>query len=112
VNRRRTVAIAASVAFAAVAAIAISSHDPGRSVAAPEHTTPARRVDPQQGIHKIKHIIVVMQENRSFDSYFGTFPGADGLPRSKRHSARLPASLPRPQRPKRGRTAPRGLGDR
>ena len=33
------------------------------------------------GIHKIQHIIVVMQENRSFDSYFGTFPGADGLPR-------------------------------
>ena len=22
-----------------------------------------------------------MQENRSFDSYFGTFPGADGIPR-------------------------------
>jgi len=32
------------------------------------------------GIHKIKHVVVVMQENRSFDSYFGTFPGADGLP--------------------------------
>jgi phospholipase C len=30
-------------------------------------------------IHKIKHIIVIMQENRSFDSYFGTFPGADGI---------------------------------
>jgi phospholipase C len=32
------------------------------------------------GIHKIQHIIIVMQENRSFDSYFGTFPGADGIP--------------------------------
>ncbi|MGN6795514.1 MAG: alkaline phosphatase family protein, partial [Streptosporangiaceae bacterium] len=32
------------------------------------------------GIHKIKHIIVIMQENRSFDHYFGTFPGADGIP--------------------------------
>ena len=31
-------------------------------------------------IHKIKHIIVIMQENRSFDSYFGTYPGADGIP--------------------------------
>jgi phospholipase C len=29
---------------------------------------------------KIKHIIVIMQENRSFDHYFGTFPGADGIP--------------------------------
>jgi phospholipase C len=31
------------------------------------------------GIHKIKHVIVIMQENRSFDSYFGTYPGADGI---------------------------------
>jgi len=30
--------------------------------------------------HKIKHVIIIMQENRSFDSYFGTFPGADGIP--------------------------------
>ncbi len=33
-----------------------------------------------EGIHKIKHIIMIMQENRSFDSYFGTYPGADGIP--------------------------------
>ena len=32
------------------------------------------------GIHKIKHVVVVMQENRSFDQYFGTFHGADGIP--------------------------------
>jgi phospholipase C len=32
------------------------------------------------GIHKIQHVIVIMQENRSFDHYFGTFPGADGFP--------------------------------
>jgi phospholipase C len=32
------------------------------------------------GIHKIKHIILITQENRSFDSYFGTFPGANGIP--------------------------------
>ncbi|MBV9454750.1 MAG: alkaline phosphatase family protein [Rubrobacter sp.] len=29
---------------------------------------------------KIKHVVVIMQENRSFDSYFGTYPGADGIP--------------------------------
>src|ERR1700690_3576907 len=33
-----------------------------------------------QGIHKIQHVVVIMQENRSFDSYFGTYPGADGIP--------------------------------
>ncbi len=29
---------------------------------------------------KIKHVVIIMQENRSFDHYFGTFPGADGIP--------------------------------
>ena len=28
----------------------------------------------------IKHFITVMQENHSFDNYFGTYPGADGFP--------------------------------
>jgi phospholipase C len=32
------------------------------------------------GAQKIKHVIVIMQENRSFDSYFGTYPNADGIP--------------------------------
>jgi phospholipase C len=32
------------------------------------------------GIHHIQHVIVIMQENRSFDSYFGTYPGANGIP--------------------------------
>lgn len=32
------------------------------------------------GIHKIKHVIVIEQENRSFDNFFGTYPGADGIP--------------------------------
>jgi phospholipase C len=35
---------------------------------------------PLEGIHKIQHVVVIMQENRSFDSYFGTYPGANGIP--------------------------------
>jgi phospholipase C len=35
---------------------------------------------PPVGIHKIRHVVIIMQENRSFDSYFGTYPGADGIP--------------------------------
>ena len=27
---------------------------------------------------KIQHIVYIFKENRSFDNYFGTFPGADG----------------------------------
>jgi phospholipase C len=32
------------------------------------------------GLHKIKHVVVIMQENRSFDTYFGTYPHANGIP--------------------------------
>lgn len=28
----------------------------------------------------LEHIVVLMQENHSFDNYFGTYPGADGIP--------------------------------
>jgi phospholipase C len=35
-----------------------------------------------EGIHNIQHVVVVMQENRSFDHYFGTYPGANGIPAS------------------------------
>ena len=36
-------------------------------------------------IPQLKHIIIIMQENRSFDSYFGTFPGANGIPMKNGH---------------------------
>ena len=34
---------------------------------------------PDQGINRIKHIIVIYQENWSFDSLYGQYPGANGL---------------------------------
>jgi phospholipase C len=40
----------------------------------------ATATPPIGDIHKIRHVVIIMQENRSFDSYFGTFPGADGIP--------------------------------
>ncbi len=50
-------------------------------IAAVLATAPARGAAGQSDdIHKIEHVVVIMQENRSFDSYFGTFPGADGIP--------------------------------
>jgi phospholipase C len=42
--------------------------------------TPDQSIDPGLGINNIDHVIVVVQENRSFDEYFGTFPGAEGIP--------------------------------
>jgi phospholipase C len=49
--------------------------------------TPASRADdhdrrPSTRLQEIKHIIVIYQENWSFDSLYGQFPGADGLANS------------------------------
>src|SRR3984893_4048030 len=41
---------------------------------------PSAQALPIDGIHNIQHVVMVMQENRSFDSYFGTYPGANGIP--------------------------------
>jgi len=50
------------------------------------HDEPAHvHAAPPAGIHKIKHVVILMMENRSFDEYFGTYPGADGLPRRNGH---------------------------
>jgi phospholipase C len=45
-------------------------------------SSPVPTVSPQLAAarQKIKHIVIIMQENRSFDHYFGTYPGADGIP--------------------------------
>ena len=35
---------------------------------------------PRQRSGRIDHILFLIQENHSFDNYFGTYPGADGFP--------------------------------
>src|SRR5262245_11119618 len=80
-SARRTAIALASVL--AVLAAACSSGSGNAARVNPQGelqsgTAPA--VYSTDGITKIKHVIVVMQENRSFDNYFGTFPGADGIP--------------------------------
>jgi phospholipase C len=44
--------------------------------------SPSVKIDvvPATGIHRIRHVVIIMQENRSFDTYFGTYPGVDGIP--------------------------------
>src|SRR5215831_2710339 len=75
VMRSRQVAEAA-MAVAVGAAMAVS----GAARAGQEVRAGPSLADLEPGIHKIKHVVMIMQENRSFDSYFGTFPGADGIP--------------------------------
>jgi phospholipase C len=42
------------------------------------------------GSSKIQHVVVIVQENRSFDNFFATFPGADGTTVGKAEA--IPAS--------------------
>jgi phospholipase C len=69
---RRGKAIGVTLAAAAFTAAVGSAAGSGSSAVG------RPRIDP--AIHKIRHVVVIMQENRSFDSYFGTYPGADGIP--------------------------------
>jgi phospholipase C len=78
----RTAVIASGgVAVLALALTSCSSAS-SPSAAPPERVSggPTGHYVVASGIHKIKHVIVIEQENRSFDNYFGTFPGADGIP--------------------------------
>ena len=54
------------------------------------------RAGTRDGIHKIRHVVIIMQENRSFDSYFGTYPGADGIPGLAGHPGTVPC-VPNPR---------------
>jgi phospholipase C len=38
------------------------------------------------GLSKLKHIVFLVKENRTFDNYFGTFPGADGATSATIHT--------------------------
>jgi len=38
----------------------------------------------------IKHVVIIIKENRSFDNYFGTFPGANGATYGMAGSKRIP----------------------
>ena len=69
-GRRRQLLVAGIAAAVLLIGALVPDHGADRAVAA---------TDPL-GIHKIQHVIIIMQENRSFDHYFGTFPGANGIP--------------------------------
>ncbi|HWC70385.1 MAG TPA: alkaline phosphatase family protein [Actinomycetota bacterium] len=51
-----------------------------QETAARSPVTPAGETGPP-GIERLDHLVFIVQENRSFDHYFGTYPGARGIPR-------------------------------
>ncbi|MET7618597.1 phosphocholine-specific phospholipase C [Streptomyces sp. NPDC005408] len=44
------------------------------------------------GLHAVKHVVILMQENRSFDHYFGTLRGVRGF--GDRNAVELPSGRP------------------
>src|SRR5436190_3731983 len=50
-----------------------------KAKSSPHATRSATLRAPGDGIRKIQHIVFIIKENRTFDHYFGTFPGADGV---------------------------------
>ena len=67
-----------SACYVGIVAVVVAVASVGCSSSGSSGTSPSTAAVP--GIHKIKHVVMIMQENRSFDSYFGTYPGADGIP--------------------------------
>ena len=93
--RRSRAAVAMAAGGVAVLALALSAcgSSPSQPSASAERVSGGStgHYEVAAGIHKIKHIIVIEQENRSFDSYFGTYPGADGIPMANGASDGVPA---------------------
>ncbi len=77
--RPRNPALPALLIVLAVLAGACTRSDAATSVGASGSASPSSGPS-LQGFANIKHVIFIVQENRSFDHYFGTFPGADGIP--------------------------------
>jgi len=50
------------------------------SPTSPSTSVSAKVSNIPSGLEKIEHFVFIMQENKSFDHYFGTYPGADGIP--------------------------------
>src|SRR5262245_32262475 len=48
---------------------------PGDSQKQPDAPNP----DGPPAAGRIKHVVIVVKENHTFDNYFGSFPGADGI---------------------------------
>src|SRR3990172_2426758 len=78
-RRSRTLTIAPTVLAVLLAAcIAAPTRAPGDR---PDPSAPASAPTKlERARERIEHLVFIVQENRSFDHYFGTFPGAEGIP--------------------------------
>ncbi|HEY0248860.1 MAG TPA: phospholipase C, phosphocholine-specific [Gryllotalpicola sp.] len=93
ISRRGFIGAAAAITGAAVvgtasAADAATPFGPGHGHGPQPHPAPGTSSHPHGDLRDIKHVIVVMQENRSFDHYFGTMKGVRGF--GDRSTIKLP----------------------
>jgi phospholipase C len=75
---RHRIGVAALLAVAVVAGaatVALAGTDAGSS----NGSVPGQPTTP------IQHVVIISKENRSFDEYFGKFPGADGATTAMKH---------------------------
>jgi phospholipase C len=77
---------AVGAALVALAAVLV----PGPGAAGGQVPTAARPSDTRT---PIEHVVTVMQEGHTFDNYFGSYPGADGIPAG----TCMPVSPPAPR---------------
>lgn len=70
-----------SIAILAATAAIRSNSLEAQPIKPPQHSAHAAAPQTMEQLvqKKIRYVFVLYQENRSFDSYFGTFPGAEGI---------------------------------
>jgi phospholipase C len=132
-HKRAVPALLAALAVSAGSVIAAQSATAGASTQATHSQAKTKSVEPSSST-PIKHVVVIFQENVSFDHYFGTYPHAantdgqpfkaakntpavDGLapatsaslPPSLQHATNLLYSNPNASQPQRLDSSPTGL---
>ena len=71
--------IASGLSAVGLTAILLMAGCTGGSMGSGTGVPPLGTVSPASGTSAyIQHVVIVVQENRSFDDFFATFPGADG----------------------------------
>ncbi|MGN5635791.1 phosphocholine-specific phospholipase C [Streptomyces sp. AC154] len=89
ISRRRLFALGGGALGAAAAGSLLPPSLQAAIAAQPAHSAgPGGR----EGLGAIKHVVILMQENRSFDHYFGTLRGVRGF--GDRNAVELPSGKP------------------
>jgi phospholipase C len=67
------------------------SSTPGSTPAVPQvrGVTPTTLPSSASGLGKIKHVVIIIQENRTFDNLFQGYPGADTVSRGKTSTGKM-----------------------